>query len=308
MKLRFTDQPLYEIIEQLKQRLNKEDYIEFDVLDPDISLNAYGGEKIDIEDTAFIYRGLRSWVDLAMILECKILIPKANNDNTVTIRYKKINKEASFHKDSMTNEKYGIDSIFGKINKNEEPAFLHYYLKALKNTKIDEKKNILNLGINSGDEFETIKYLCNDLSEKKLIGVDYCPSAIEKAKERFNDKNITFYCHDINDLGSLGLKKADLIISIGTLQSTTVDFKPLFMSLVQDHLDPNGAMILGFPNCRWIDGEMVYGAKAKNYPYPEASLLHKDIYFCKKYLQQKKFRVTITGKDYLFLTATSIKK
>ncbi|MGE4473070.1 MAG: methyltransferase, partial [Sulfuricurvum sp.] len=32
----------------------------------------------------------------------------------------------------------------------------------------------------------------------------------------------------------------------------------------------------------------------------------KDIYYCKKYLQQKKFRVTLTGKDYLFLTATKI--
>ena len=28
----------------------------------------------------------------------------------------------------------------------------------------------------------------------------------------------------------------------------------------------------------------------------------------KKYLQQKKFRVTVTGKDYIFMTATSIRK
>ena len=67
-------------------------------------------------------------------------------------------------------------------------------------------------------------------------------------------------------------------------------------------------MILGFPNCRWIDGEMIYGAKAKNYAFPEMSLLYKDVHFCKKYLQQKKFRVTVTGKNYIFLTATSIRK
>ncbi|MCK4974827.1 MAG: methyltransferase, partial [Sulfurimonas sp.] len=66
------------------------------------------------------------------------------------------------------------------------------------------------------------------------------------------------------------------------------------------------AMILGFPNCRWIDGEMVYGAKAPNYSFNEMSLVLKDIHFCKKYLQQKKYRVTITGKDYLFLTARKI--
>ncbi|MEA2019584.1 MAG: methyltransferase, partial [Campylobacterota bacterium] len=40
----------------------------------------------------------------------------------------------------------------------------------------------------------------------------------------------------------------------------------------------------------------------------EMSNLYKDVNFCKKYLQQKKFRVTITGKDYIFLTATSIRK
>jgi hypothetical protein len=79
------------------------------------------------------------------------------------------------------------------------------------------------------------------------------------------------------------------------------------MQIVQNYLKKDGSMILGFPNCRWIDGEMVYGAKAKNYSFSEMSLLYKDVIFCKKYLQQKKFRVTITGKDYIFLTATSIR-
>jgi hypothetical protein len=34
--------------------------------------------------------------------------------------------------------------------------------------------------------------------------------------------------------------------------------------------------------------------------------LYKDVYFCKKYLQQKKFKVTLTGKEYVFLTANAI--
>jgi hypothetical protein len=80
------------------------------------------------------------------------------------------------------------------------------------------------------------------------------------------------------------------------------------MKLVQEYLTQNGALILGFPNSRWMGGEMIYGAKAPNYPYSEMTLLYKDVYYCKKYLQQKKFRVTLTGKDYVFLTATSIRK
>ena len=308
MKIRFSFEPLYKIIETLKKELEYKNEIQFCVLDPDISPGSYNGEKFFINNKTFIYRGFRSWVDLAGILECRILTPLKNDDHTVTIKYKKIDKNSSFHNDSAANEKYGADSIFAKINKNEEPSFLHYYMQALKNTKINEKNSILNLGINKGDEFEVIKNISDNFCSKKLTGIDYSPSIIKKACEKFSeDGNISFLCADINKLNDLGLGKFDLIISIGTLQSTNVEFKPLFMSLIQNYLFEKGALILGFPNCRWIDGEMIYGAKSKNYSFAEASLLHKDIYFCKKYLQQKKFRVTITGKDYLFLTATSIK-
>jgi hypothetical protein len=80
------------------------------------------------------------------------------------------------------------------------------------------------------------------------------------------------------------------------------------MSIVQKQLSRKGAIILAWPNCRWVDGEMIYGAKMKNYPFSEMSNLYKDVNFAKKYLQQKQFRVTVTGKDYIFVTATSIRK
>jgi hypothetical protein len=118
--------------------------------------------------------------------------------------------------------------------------------------------------------------------------------------------NANFYVADINRLKELKLNRANLIISIGTLQSPSINYKPFLMQLVQEHLSSDGALILGFPNSRWIDNQLIYGAKAPNYPYSEMSLLFNDIIFAKKYLQQKKFRVTITGREYLFLTATKI--
>jgi hypothetical protein len=201
------------------------------------------------------------------------------------------------------------NSTFFRINKNEEPSFLYAYMNALKNVKIEEKKDILNLGINKADEFEVIKNLLDEetLNQMNLVGIDYSSSAIEFSKKRFPSENFTFFNHDINKLEQLNLKKADLIISIGTLQSSGLNFKLLFMDLIQNYLQDKGSIILGFPNCRWINGEMIYGAKAANYSYSEQSVLYKDVYFCKKYLQQKKYRVTLTGKNYLFLTATSIK-
>ena len=237
-----------------------------------------------------------------------MLTPKIVSDEFVLLRFLKLDKKDSFHKSKLLqDEKYGVESEFIRINKNDESSFLTTYLKALKSVDISSKKRVLNLGINKADEFEVIKKITNS-SNIEFVGVDFCESAINIAKTRFESSNFTFYKEDINKIDSLNLGKFDLIISVGTLQSTTLDFKPFFMSLVQNYLEDKGSIILGFPNCRWIDGEMIYGAMAPNYAYSELSILFNDVIFCKKYLQQKKYRVTITGKDYIFLTATSIKK
>ncbi|MDQ7067416.1 MAG: methyltransferase domain-containing protein [Sulfurimonas sp.] len=300
------------IIPLLKEALSKlqtGETVELEVLNPDL-FSSYNGNIFILQGDEYIYRGYKSWVDLAQLLQCRMLTPLKSKEHTVVIRLQKLDSDASFHK-SITDkeEKYGESSIFSEIHKNEESSFIYYYMQALQNVKLDSRCRILNLGVNSGDEFEVILNLSKNISNLELIGIDYCSSAINAAKEMFKEyKNISFYTHDINDLQSLNLGEFDLIISIGTLQSSNLEFNPLLMSIVQNQLKRSGAMILGFPNCRWIDGEMIYGARVKNYPFSEMGLLYKDVIFAKKYLQQKKYRVTITGKDYIFLTATSIQK
>jgi len=301
-----------EIIEILQIKIaqcNPKEIIEFKVPNPDITTSTYNGNSIKLQNETVIYRGYKTWMDLAHLLECRMLTPKVIDAEFVLIRYEKLNPESSFHKNiTQKEEKYGKSSIFSLIHKNEESAFLYYYLQALQNVHIEKRLRILNLGVNSGDEFEIIEKICKNFETLELIGIDYCESAITEAKEKFkNNKNIKFYQHDINELNSLELSKFDLIISIGTLQSSNLEFNKLLMSIVQNQLKKEGAIILGFPNCRWIDGEMLYGARVKNYSFSEMGLLYKDVIFSKKYLQQKKFRVTITGKDYIFLTATSIR-
>ena len=298
------------ILEETIAKLEPKGVMEFEVLNPDIVSSQYSGALVSVENKEYIYRGYKAWLDLAQILYCKMLTPLLSTPQTVIIRFEKLNKDVSFHKaDIKKEEKYGVESIFSKIYKNEEPSFLHYYKQALKNVNVDKRFRILNLGINNGDEFELIQKYALNFKNLELIGVDYCESAIQEAKNRFKEStNIKFYTHDITELESLNIGRFDLIISIGTLQSTNIEFNPLFMSVVQNQLKKDGAMILGFPNCRWIDGEMIYGARVKHYPFAESSLLYKDAIFCKKYLQQKKFRVTLTGKEYIFLTATSIRK
>ena len=289
--------------------LRPHECLKFEVLNPDVATSTYSGNIIRVDKQQFIYRGYKEWVDLAQILHCKMLTPTVLTRDTVVLRFEKLNPDDSFHKSiNDKEEKYGSKSIFSEIHKMEEPSFVHYYAQALQNVKIEKRLRILNLGVNSGDEFELIKNLSSNFHELELVGIDYCESAINEAKKKFqNDINISFYAHDINDLATLNLGKFDLIISIGTLQSSNLAFNPLLMSLVQNQLKHDGAIVLGFPNCRFIDGEMIYGAKVKNYAFSEMGLLYKDVIFSKKYLQQKKYRVTITGKDYIFITATSIR-
>jgi len=306
----FTSQSMQEILPMIQEGLQEHTSISFHTLNPDLVDDGYAGKIVTIDEMEYVYRGYKAWVDLAELCMCKMMTPKEGSYPFITITFKKLDRDNSFHlhKGDSNKEKYGLESSFSQINKMEEPSFLYYYTQALHNAKIELKNDILNLGINTGDEFQVIKHLFDSdvYDEKKFVGIDHSQSAIAYAKDRFSESNVTFYAHDINDLESLELGRFDLIISIGTLQSPGINFKPFFMSLVQNHLNANAAIILGFPNSRWVGGEMIYGAKAPNYAMSEQSLLYNDVMFCKKYLQQKKYRVTITGKQYVFLTATKI--
>ena len=305
----FTTQIMQEILPALQKEFETQNIITLSVLNPELS-EGYAGSKIVIDDKTYICRGFKTWMDLAEILMCKMLMPKEGEYPLITLRFEKLKTDSSFHLNSndKKEEKYGVDSHFFEIHKMEEPAFLYYYQQALTNVKLENKTRILNLGVNRGDEFEVIRNRLdtNIYQNIQFVGIDHSETAIEYAKTQFQENNVKFYTKDINDIDTLNLGKFDLLISIGTLQSPSINFKPFFMNLVQNYLEKDSAIVLGFPNSRWIGGEMIYGAKAPNYVMNEMSLLLNDVIFCKKYLQQKKYRVTVTGKQYIFLTATKI--
>lgn len=276
------------------------------------ALQVEGGEVVEAEvfESDIDSIGYKAFVDLAQLYFMKLLTP-INKDETATLlRFQKLHLSSSFHNsDDESSEKYGTKSDFFEIDKTKEFSFLYHYKKALEFVGIKSKKRVLNLGVNRGDEFDVIKNMLTDeeFSADEFVGIDYSASAIEYAKKEFSQyENVEFICHDINALSELDLGRFDLIVSIGTLQSSNISFNATFMSIYQNYLAEGGAMLLGFPNCRWIEGEMIYGAKVPNYSFSELGLVLKDIHFCKKYLQQKKYRAVVTGKDYLFLSARKI--
>jgi len=302
----FTIDSMQEILPKLQNELQTNELVTFDILNPDL-YTFYAGTEVTIEDTKYLYRGYKAWVDLAELLKCKMLTPQMSDYPLVTITFKRL-VDDSFHTEVKTTEKYGTNSHFSHIHKMEEPAFFYYYNQALDNVKIAEKTRILNLGINRGDEFEVIKQKLDTHTYETIefVGIDHSQTAIARARELFLHKNFSFYAEDLNQIDTLKLEPFDLLISIGTLQSPSIHFKPFFMKLVQEYLTKDASIILGFPNSRWVGGELLYGAKVPNYAMSELGHVLSDVIFCKKYLQQKKYRVTITGKQYLFLTATKI--
>jgi 2-polyprenyl-3-methyl-5-hydroxy-6-metoxy-1,4-benzoquinol methylase len=276
------------------------------------ALHLEGSEIVEAEllESDIETIGYKAFADLAQLYFMKLLTPVKKDETATILRFQKLHVKNSFHNsDDDGSEKYGVQSDFFAIDKTAQFSFLYHYKKALEFVNVKGKKRVLNLGVNRGDEFDVIKNMLTveEFCGVEFVGVDYSASAIEYAKKEFLQyKNVEFFCHDINSLEELELGKFDLIISIGTLQSSNIEFNAAFMSIYQNQLSSGGAMVLGFPNCRWIDGEMIYGAKAPNYSFSELSLVLKDIHFCKKYLQQKKYRAVVTGKDYLFLSARKI--
>jgi len=273
--IQFTNESMLAITHKLEAALKTQPEIACEVLNPDICSGAYAGKEVSLKGITYRYRSLRSWLDLATNLNCRLLMPVQASDETIILRFQSL-KTDSFHQDAPQerSEKYGVGSRFFAINKNEEPAFLSAYLHALEVAKIGTKKRVLNLGVNRGDEFFLIEEFLPEEQFKAIefVGIDHSKSAIEAAKRRFTTPNMYFYSHDINRLNDLQLGRFDLIISIGTLQSPGINYKPFLMELVQDHLSDEGALVLGFPNSRWIDGEMIYGAKMRNYRESDLSL------------------------------------
>ena len=296
------------ITSTLRDKLESHSELQFEVLNPDLYSGSYAGREVSLNGKTYLYRSLRSWLDLATGLNCRMLTPSIASDETILLRFQKLESH-SFHQENPEDksEKYGSSSGFAEINKNEEPAFLAAYTHALSIADIKNKTKVLNLGVNRGDEFALIQELLDKETFENIefVGIDHSVTAIEKAKKRFATPNMHFQSHDINRLDELNLGKFDLIITIGTLQSPGINYKPFLMDLIKNYLSDDGAIVLGFPNSRWIDGEMVYGAKMRNFRESDLSLLLSDIDYAKRYLQQKKFTVRISGKEYIFLTATS---
>ena len=307
----FTDEPLLAVRAYLEEAVRGAAAgaeVTLRALDPDHGAGLYSGAFIERSGVRYRRRGYRAWADLADVLDLRLLTPRGFDADTVVLRFQVLDQSADLHdyrSDVDPSEKYGVDGPFYTLQKLEEPAFLNDYLSALAEVPLRRGDHIVDLGAHRGDAFLPFAQQFPEWEpELRFTGLDYCASAVADAQARFAGDNYRFQCTDLSQPQALDGLRCNLLIAIGTLQSTTLDGKDLFNRLLKNCLEDRAGVILGWPNGRYLDGEVKYGARVKNFRKPELSLLIRDLAFYRKILQKKGFRVTVRGRYYIFLTAS----
>lgn len=289
---RFTDEPLTAIVQFVAEILARGEIAELVVADPDHGAGMYAGETLGDS----IHRPWRVWVELADRLGARLTTPRLA-DGEVALRFEPLARDRVPER-GEGREAYGTASGFSRIHKLEDPGFVIDLREALDRAHLPPAPRVLAVGCNTGDELAIVYAAAGDA---RVTGVDHSESAIAEARARW--PAAAFQVADATQ--PLGLGRFELVVALGMLQSGELDDRALLRRLVQDHLSPAGAVILGVPNCRYVDGEISFGARMRNFSQPELGLVIKDIAFYRKYLQQHHRRVFVTGRNYLFVTAVA---
>lgn len=276
----FRREPLVRIVSWIANNLQ----IRFEVLDPDHGAGHYAGELVEVDGHFYIHRPWRVWIDLAERLGLRMLTPRiVDGSPLVELRFERLDRDARWAGD--------YTQLPAKL---EDPGVLLDLRAALARIALQPGARVLDLGCNTGELFALMP------EGVTIVGVDRSAAALAIARETW--PAVTLVEADAAALPPLG--RFDLVMSIGLLQSGALDDRELVRHVVQDLLKPDGAVIFGWPNCRYVAGEVEYGARMKNFTEPELGLVIKDIAFYRKYLQQHRRQVFVTGKNYLLVTAT----
>jgi hypothetical protein len=189
----------------------------------------------------------------------------------------------------------------------EDPGFLLPLLESLARLPLPPGARILDIGVNRGDELGAFELLPGAaLRELSFVGVDHSASALAEARRSFPGPRYHFLEADLNALPP-DLGRFQMVISLGTIQSPGVDDRALLRRIVQQHITPDAALLFGFPNSRYRDGEVIHGARVRNLSEADLSLVVKDVAFYQRYLHQHGFRTFLGGKYELLLSAVRSK-
>ncbi len=293
----FTTEPLSAVLDWLRAELQARNEARLLVPDPDPghALGLYPGEPGPVG----IHRPYLSWLDAADLLDAQFLTPERQGDRVLLHFRRRVVAPRD-----RGEGRYAAGSEFARVNKPEDPHFLHDLAEALARADLRAGARVLSLGVNSGRELDLLEHAYPGHSFR-VLGLDLDASALALARARHPAYD--FRVQDVTQpgLGELPLRdggRFDLVLALSLLQSPGVNQEDLLRTLRSDLLAPSGALILGFPNARYRGGELSYGARMLNFTRPDLSLLMRDVTGARRHLQRHGFTVYVTGKYEVLVT------
>lgn len=261
------------------------------VADPDAGLGRYAGEVTP----AGAHRPWSTWVDLADLLGAHLLTPERTGQGQVRVRLR-----VQAHGADPDAAGYGAQGDWARVNKLEDPVFLFTLVEALRRVDPPAGGRVLALGVNAGRELDALVLAFPDRSFD-VRGVDLDASALTAARQRHPE--MTFQELDVTTLPQADLGRFDLVLALSLLQSPGIRQDVLLSALWRHHLTRGGGLVLGYPNARYRDGFLSYGARVRNYRRPDLSLMAADVTDARRRLQRQGFKVFVTGKYEVLVTA-----
>ncbi len=288
--LTFSTEPLSVILPAVRRALEATGEVMLCVPDPAPGLGLYAGEATPHG----VYRPLSLWTDLADALGAHCLLGGREAGRL------HLHLRAYAATPAPDHAGYGPDTAWARVNKLEDPVFLLTFVEALRRVNPPPGGRVLALGVNAGHELEALA-LALPGRALEVVGLDLSVSALAAAQQRLPAGQ--FLALDVNDLPCPELGRFDLVLALSLLQSPGVRQDVLLSALRKHHLTPTGGLILGYPNARYRDGYLSYGARMKNFKRPDLSLLFADVTDARRMLQKHGYKVFVTGKYEVLLTA-----
>lgn len=282
-------QPLYELLPRLREALQASEKLTLDIPDPNLGMNLYAGENVP----GGLHRSWQTWADIAERLNAQLLTPQRLDGGRVLLTLRRLLPITRA-------EGYSLGSDFQRLDKLEDPWFLDTFTEALGRAGLREGARVLAVGVGSGRELDALSLAYPGLGFE-VMGVDIDAQVLELARQRHAARGWHFEAGDVNALPET-LGHFDLIVALSVLQSRHVNLDLAMRSLIKNHLQPAGAIIIGLPNCRYSGGEVRYGARMLNFRDPDLSLLLADAALVRRHLQKHGFRVWVTGKYEVLVT------
>jgi len=303
----FVGEPLTDVIAYVRTRLAEgAAVVSVRVLDPDRGRGLHAGERVVVDGREYVHRPWRVWVELAERMGLRIATPRAVGEGLVRIELSPLDERETWEpgEEVAASEKYGSGSRYQRISKREDPGLVLDLADALRRVGLGVGARVLDLGVNTGDEIGLMETLWPEPRRSGVFGgVDHSASALAVARERFSGERYRFVEADLGRLPEIESgEKFDLVVCLNTLQSPGVDDRAVLRHVVQERLGATGSVILGIPNCRYLDGEVIHGARVRNLREAELSLVIDGVAFYRRYLCQHRRRVYVTGKDTVLVT------